>query len=53
MRYKVAKKLHDEDEVTVKKTNVVLRVMGDIIPHTKDVYVPCDDGNTYHHTELR
>ena len=56
MRYRDALKLHNEDEVTVKETGAVLRV----ICHTSDFHrclpscmILCDDGNTYHHRDVR
>lgn len=53
MTYASAKKLHNEDEVILKKAPVILKVVQVIIdePH-KDVYVVCDDGNEYHHREI-
>lgn len=52
MRYRDAKKLRNEDEVITKLHNIVLTVVSiDVRP--KDVLILCDDGNTYHHTELK
>lgn len=56
MRYKYATKLHNEDEVTLKKTNQTLTVLyTEVCNDTPKpaVLVTCNDGNTYHHTEIR
>ena len=52
MTYKFAKQLHNEDEVTVKETGCVLTVVSVDI-QKKAVIVMCDDGNEYHHRELK
>lgn len=52
MRYRDAKKLNNEDEVVVKETGNILRVISTKI-YEKSVIVGCDDGNEYHHTELK
>ena len=54
MTYQNAKRLHNEDEVIHKYTNKLLRVVEvtDDAAH-KDIYVLCDDGETYHHRTLR
>lgn len=54
MTFRNARKLHNEDEVTVKKTNIVLTVLDTYIDESgKYVLVECDDGNTYYHDEIR
>lgn len=59
MTYANAKKLHNGDEITVKETGVVLTVLQVCCPRPmnmvqrKEVFVECDDGNTYHHTAIR
>lgn len=53
MKYIYAKKLHNEDEVICKKTNTPLVVIStEVDTKTRNVFVYCDDGNTYHHTEI-
>ena len=51
MRYKDAKKLHNEDEVTLKRTGEVLVVVETEVQE-KDVFIRCDDGVMYHHTAI-
>jgi len=53
MTYKKATRLHSGDEVTVKETGAVLMVL--FIENRlgrREVAVTCEDGYTYHHTEL-
>ena len=58
MNFRNASKLRNGDEVVVKKTKQVLRVVSIEIPRTmnlvqtKFVLVFCEDGKTYHHTEI-
>ena len=52
MRYRDAKKLHREDEVVRKSDGRSLYVVEVEIPNGKNVLIMCDDGNTYHHTEI-
>lgn len=52
MRFRNAKKLHNEDEVEIKHTRCVQRVV-EIEVEEKDVFVRCDDGVLYHHTAIR
>lgn len=52
MTYRNAKKLHNEDEITVKNTNTVLTVISTTI-NDKTVIVECDDGNKYHHNDIK
>lgn len=58
MTYANARKLHNEDEVILKKTGACLRVLDVSCPRPmnmiqrKEVFIKCDDGNTYHHTEI-
>ena len=57
MRFRDAKKLHNEDEVTIKRTGEVRTVLSAYViddpMFAKAVIVECDDGNSYHHTEVR
>lgn len=59
MRYIDAKKLQNGDEVMIKATKNIVRVINIYSPrptnmiNRKVISVDCDDGNTYHHTELR
>lgn len=55
MTFRNAKKLHNEDEVTIKTTGETLWVLNAWVPddNSKVVLIECDDGNTYHHTEVR
>ena len=52
MTYREAKKLHNEDEVTLKETGEVMTVVETTITE-KTVYVMCDDGNQYLHKEIK
>lgn len=53
MTYGNAKKLHNEDEVIVKGSNAVLRVLDTIDDQARKlVTVYCDDGQTYEHKEI-
>ena len=53
MLYKNALRLHNEDEVTEKKTGRILRVIHKKIdfPHRR-VYILCDDGLWYYHKRV-
>ena len=58
MRYRDAKKLHNEDEIRIRilrgkhlKEPYHVRVVS-VAVLTKDVLVLCDDGETYHHTAI-
>lgn len=54
MTYPQAKKLHNGDEVTFKRTGRIMRVVEVDVDEThKDVFIRCDDGNVYHHTALK
>lgn len=57
MTYRNAQKLHNEDEVTIKATGRVLRVLNTIVINdplfTKAVFIECEDGNTYRHTDVK
>ena len=55
MKYVDARKLHNEDEVTVKETGEVLTVIDAYQPdeNVKVILVECDDGNTYHHRDIK
>lgn len=54
MTYRFAKTLHNEDEVTVKKTGVVLRVVEvEVFKDPRAVTILCDDGERYSHLELK
>ena len=46
------KKLHNEDEVTIKATGVILAVVSTTIKE-KTVTIFCDDGNEYHYKEIK
>lgn len=52
MRKRQAEKLHNEDEITVKKTGEVLTVLS-VDVYNKMVLVHCDNGNVYHHKNIR
>ena len=52
MTYQNAKRLHNEDEVTVKKTKRILHVVEVENVLSKDVYLMLEDGNWYHHVEV-
>ena len=52
MSYHDAKKLHNEDEVIRKSDDRSLYVVEIEVQDDKNVLVVCDDGNTYHHTEI-
>lgn len=55
MRYKDARKLHNEDEIIVKSTGASLQVVGEVEDDTvhRDVFIRCTDGNLYHHRDVR
>ena len=54
MKFRDAKKLHNEDEVTVKETNEVVTVLQAYQSENgKHITVECDDGNTYYNDEIR
>lgn len=54
MRYVDAKRLHNGDEVTVKETGTVQRVISKIVRlGRKEVEVLLEDGYEYLHTEIR
>lgn len=52
MRKRQAEKLHNEDEITVKKTGEVLTVLS-VDVYNEMVLVHCDNGNVYHHKDIR
>lgn len=52
MRYVNAKKLHNGDEVTVKRTKAVVRVIA-VYASERLVELYCDDGCTYAHIEVK
>ena len=52
MKYRNAKRLHNEDEVTVKKTKRIMRVITTEDILSKDIYIMLEDGNYYHHSEV-
>lgn len=53
MTYRQAKKLRNEDEVIIKATGKVLRVVQiELSRQGHDVFIYCDDGNCYHHTAV-
>ena len=54
MKYIYAKRLHNEDEVISKESGASLYVIStEVDTENKNVFVYCDDGNTYHHTEIK
>lgn len=54
MTYDDAKRLRSEDEVLCKETGKSLYVIStDIDPERKKVIVLCDDGNFYHHRDIK
>ena len=54
MTQRNAKKLHNEDEIIFKGTGQVLTVIEveDDSLH-RDIFIRCDDGNLYHHREVK
>ena len=54
MNFRDAKRLHNEDEVTIKETNEVVTVLQSYQSENgKYIIVECDDGNTYYNDEIR
>ena len=54
MTYRHAKKLNNGDAVTIKKTGQVMRVVStEVQLGRKNVSIMCEDGNWYHHTEVK
>ena len=54
MTFNNAKKLHNDDEVTIKETGERLYVLDAYISENgKHVIIECDDGNTYYHDEIK
>ena len=54
MVYTKALKLHKGDEVTIKKTGSVMMVVTtETQLGRKNVNIMCEDGNWYHHTEVK
>lgn len=53
------KKLHNGDEIVIKETNEILTVLRAYQPRPlndiarKVILVECDDGNTYHHRNIK
>lgn len=54
MTYDNAKKLHNEDKVTIKETGEVVTIL-QVYPSEKGKYIvlECDDGNTYYNDEVK
>jgi hypothetical protein len=56
MKLEHAKNLHNEDEVTIKETGRILRVLDaytvDDPDHGECVLIECEDGCTYRHDEV-
>lgn len=54
MTFNNAKRLHNEDEVTIKETGEVVTVL-QAYPSENGKYIilECDDGNTYYNDEVR
>lgn len=54
MNYRMAKKLHNEDEVVRKADGCPLYVLSvEHCPERHAVLLHCDDGNVYHHREIK
>ena len=54
MVYRNALKLHKGDEVTIKKTGCIMMVVTtETQLGQKNVNIMCEDGNWYHHTEVK
>ena len=56
MTFRNAERLHNEDEVTVKETGRILRVLNAYVIddplRSRCVLIECEDGHTYHHAEV-
>lgn len=52
MRFKDAKKLHNEDEVLIKKTGEILTVI-EVMHEPKQVNVLLSDGLWYNHKDVK
>lgn len=54
MTFNDAKKLHNEDEVTVKETGDVVTVLRAFSSENGEyIIIECSDGNTYYHDEIK
>lgn len=54
MTFNNAKKLHNEDEVTIKETGEVMTVLQAYSSENgKRIILECDDGNVYYNDEVR
>ena len=54
MTYNFAKKLHKGDRVTIKKTGYGMIIIAtEVQLGRKNVSILCDDGNWYHHREVK
>jgi len=54
MKYVNAKRLHNEDEVISKETGDSLYVVStEVDEEHKKVIILCDDGNYYHHRDIK
>lgn len=55
MTFNNAKKLHNEDEVTIKETGEHVYVLDVYVnpDNPKQVLIGCDDGNTYTHNDIK
>ena len=54
MKFSHAIKLHNEDEVTVKRTNEIMQVVEvEIDKANKTCSIMLTDGNYYHHRDLK
>ena len=54
MRYEDALKLHSGDEVTVKRSKEIMRVIErEVVEYIKGISVMLEDGNWYGHKEIR
>lgn len=55
MKFEAAKQLHNEDEVTIKETDVILSVLDAYVSpdNPKQVLIKCENGNTYTHQDIK
>lgn len=54
MRYADALKLHSGDEVTVKRSKEIMRVIEtEVVPEIKGISIMLEDGNWYGYKEIR
>ena len=54
MKYTDAIKLHNEDEITIKETNEVMKVVEiEVQPSVQQVRIMLTNGEWYNHKEIR